>query len=272
MKRRGFTIIELIVTMTVMAILGTALIRMMVADSKFVSHIEGLMSARQGARAAMTVMTAELQGVANGGVTAATTTSITIRMPVAFGMTCNTQGQWTHLSVLPTDSAMLASASVTGLAWRDSSGTYNDVTGITFSMSGGSLGQCTADSVRVVSGGQVARARDAGGVASGVVFYVFEDITYSFESSGLVPGRTGLFRTDGSSTKEELLAPFDSTASFGFLVSQNLTPLDTVPSDLSTIRGLQLNLVGESYNNPQSRSEPAEFKLVTTIAFKNYVD
>ena len=110
---------------------------------------------------------------------------------------------------------------------------------------------------------------NANALSVGDLFYLYESITYSFEPSTQLPGRVGLYRRDGSGFKEELLAPFDTSAGFAFLVNQDLTPSTTVPSDLSTVRGLQLKLVGASYFTAQGESEPEKFDLRTSVAFRN---
>ena len=94
-------------------------------------------------------------------------------------------------------------------------------------------------------------------------------MTYSFEASTDLPGRIGLFRTDGSGDKEELLSPFAASAGFAFLIGPSLTSTTSVPGDLTTVRGLQLILTGESYRSPQGTDEPAEFNLTTSVIFRN---
>ncbi len=56
MNNRGFNLIELIIATIVMAILGTALTRIMINDSQFVDKMDAMMAARQVARAGMSVM------------------------------------------------------------------------------------------------------------------------------------------------------------------------------------------------------------------------
>ena len=266
MKRSGFTIIELIVATALMAILGTILIQTLVRNSQFVSKVEASMNARQAARAAMVIMTAELGMTSDSGLTAATAKSVTVRVPYAFGMACPTTTVL-YASLVPTDSLMYASATPSGIAWRDSVGTYHFVTGI--GVGGSGTTECVSDSIKTVPGGRNVHINNAGSIASGRIIYLFENITYSFEASTSMSGRTGLFRTNGAGTKVELLVPFDSSAGFGFLIGQNMTPTVVVPGDLNTVRGLELKLIGESYRDPQGSDEPAEFDLTTSVAFRN---
>lgn len=268
MRRTGFTLIELIVATVLMAILGTILVQTLVRNSKFVSQVEASMNARQAARAAMTIMTAEMGMVADSGLTAATAKSVTIRIPYAFGMACSSTGTDLYASLVPMDSLMYASAAASGVAWRDSTDSYHYLTGITVSTTS-SPAQCSSDNIKTIPGGLNVKISGGSSISSGRILYLYENITYSFEASTNMTGRTGLFRTDGAGTKEELLVPFDSASGFGFLIGQNMTPTGTVPADLTTVRGLQLKILGESYRDPQGSSEPAKFDLTTSVAFRN---
>ena len=131
MNRSGLTLVELVITMVVMAILGTALTRILIDDSRFVDRVDAMMAARQSARAAMNVMTVELQMVSSGGLVSAAVDSVTVRVPYAFGIACARWGQKTNVSLMPADSAMYADATLSGLAWLDGTGAYNIITGVT---------------------------------------------------------------------------------------------------------------------------------------------
>lgn len=86
MTRRGVTLVELLVTLLVLGFLGTALARLMISNSRFVSKQEALLEARQTARAAMNVMLPELRMVSDGGLVAADPDSVTVRVPYVFGI------------------------------------------------------------------------------------------------------------------------------------------------------------------------------------------
>ena len=105
------------------------------------------------------------------------------------------------------------------------------------------------------------------------LFYLYETIKFSFEPSVDLPGKIGLYRTDGLGTKEELLAPFDTAASFAFLMGQDMSTVSTVTSgQLQDVRGLELRLIGESYFVPQGEAEPQIFDLRTSVTFRNVVN
>lgn len=268
MNRRGFTLIELIVGMTIMAVLGIALTRILISDSRFVSRQEAMMGARQVSRAGMNALGAELSMVSDSGLVSATTDSITVRVPYAFGMACQTAGGFTYVSLAPRDSLAYAAAVATGVAWRTSTGAYSRVTGVTMGTTSDST-QCFADGIRVITGGDVVTISPATTIPSGSVVYLYQDVTYRFFASGEFAGRVGLWRRAAGGSNEELVAPFDTTAGFGFLLGPTLTVSDTVPADLEIVRGIELRLIGASEHPPQGTSAPSTFSFVTRVPFQN---
>lgn len=268
MRRRGFTLTELLVAMAVLALLGTALARLLLSNSRFVAGQEGQLDARQTARAAMTLMTTDLRMVAEGGVIAADTASVTVRVPYAFGMLCATSGGNTIASLAPADSATYADASAAGVAWRRSDGTYEHVDGITASPSGESA-VCAADSIRVVPGGRVVALDSTGIGPAGTLFYLYRTVRYRFGASATLPGRTALFRQVNGGVDQEILAPFAGDAGFRFLVGTALTVQNTPPADLNDLQGLELRLVAESEFAPSGLAGPAEFALWPRVKFVN---
>lgn len=279
MSRRGFSLTELLVAMVVMALLGTALARIIVNNSRFVSKEDAMMEARATSRAAMQSMIAELHMVSDSGLQAASEDSITVRVPYTFGVACRTTAGTTVASLMPTDSLTYAAAVPEGMAWRDSSsGAYQSViTGISFATSSNSAA-CTADSIRQIPGSRLIAMSGIPGVnvpPSGSLFYLYQTVTYKFTTSVDLPGRRGLWRKAGAAAYEELAAPFDTSARFGFLMGPFMN-VDTRTSFASqaardSVRGLQLRLYGASVSAPQGSSSPQKFQLRTRVAFMNRV-
>lgn len=271
MQERGFTLIEVMIGMVVLAILGTALTQMLLSDSRFVNRQEAMLDARQAARAAMNIMTVELRLVGDSGVVAVSADSVTVNVPYAFGMACQTAAGLTTASLMPADSVMYASSVADGLAWRDAGGTYTPVGGVTVSSSSNTAA-CTADSIRIIPGGQLV---DIAGIPggqrppSGSLFYLYQTVTYRFAPSSDLPGRVALWRR-AAAADEELVAPFSASAGFGCLTGPNLQVEACPPAGgLTAVRGLELQLVGESTVTPSGMSSPATFDLVTQVPFIN---
>ncbi len=261
MSSRGFTLVELLVGTLVMAVLGLALVRMLVSDSRFVSQQDAMVSARQTARAAVNAMVAELRMTGDSGLLA----------PYAFGMTCDSTGGATLGALIPPDSLAYATAVPGGMAWRRYEGDYLAVSGVSITSSTDTA-TCTADSIRVFPGGVLISMTgfSAGNwPIVGRIFYLYQDVTYRFAASVELPGRTGLWRQADTAAAEELAAPFDSTASFAFLVGMDYSVQTSPPANLQEVRGLELRLIGASERAPEGRTEPEIFELVTRIPFLN---
>lgn len=290
MNRRGFTLVELLVGTLVMAVLGVALTRMLISDSRFVSLQDTMMSARQTARGAFNVLTPELRMIADGGVVAATASSFTAHVPYAFGITCQEVAAGTIVAaLLPPDSLNYANASADGIAWLDDDGIYKAVSGIAVSGSG-NFAACLADSVFVVPGGELIRVSGMGGnftvygqsVAPGpggvipppgTVFYLYESVTYSWAPSVELPGRLALWRQAGGAAAEELLAPFDALTGFRCLTGTDYDVEDCPPAGgPPDIRGLELGIIGASEVPPRGDTAYATFDITTQVPFINKVN
>jgi hypothetical protein len=156
------------------------------------------------------------------------------------------------------------------MAWRRYEGDYLAVSGVTITSSTDTA-TCAADSIRVLPGGELIGMTGftAGNQPPvGRIFYLYQDVTYRFAPSAELAGRTGLWR-QVDTLAEELAAPFDSTASFAFLVGMSYTVQTSPPASLQEVRGLELRLTGASERAPEGRTQPETFELVTRIPFLN---
>ncbi len=270
---RGLTLVELLVAVVVMAILGTALTRMLISDSRFVSRQDAMISARHAARAAMNTMAVELRMVADDGLLAASPDSTVVRVPYAFGMTCQGGSSDLTASLVPTDSLVYASAVPDGMAWRDNTGAYVLVGGVTVATTS-DFTPCVADSVRYIPGGMIIKISDiVPPPAPGRLFYLYQTVTYRFSASTELPGRIALWRKVGTAAAEEIVVPFDAAAGFGCLVGPKLTvKVCPPPEGIAAVRGLELRLVSASEVVPQGSTDPETFALVTQVPFLNKVN
>jgi prepilin-type N-terminal cleavage/methylation domain-containing protein len=263
-KRRGFTLVELLIAIVLFGLLGTALARLMISNSRFVARQEAQLEARQTARAAMNSIIAELRMVSDGGLLAAAPESVTVRIPYAFGVLCRNE----YALLTPPDSAAYAAAVPGGIAYRQPDGTYTFDATVTVTGTTASTADCDADSVRVVPGGLRITLSQSNIAPPATIFYLFQTVTYRFAPSVMLPGRKGLWRRVGA-TNEEILAPFATTARFAFLVGSRLTVQTAPPGTLSQIQGLELRLTGESENTPAGAAAPLQFALSPRVKFMN---
>ena len=275
MSRRGFTMVELAVALVIAGIIGAALSRLVINQSRFVSLQDGLMRARSGARSALAVMQDEIRMVSDSGLRAAGRDSIQVRVPYVFGVACGYASGLTVVALLPADSASVAIAQASGMAWRDSLGNWRFVEPATVT-AGAPTSVCTTQTPAIVvlsTPDWTAQAVYASGTAPriGSPVYFYQLVTYRFGPSVDLPGRRALWRAVASTgAREELVAPFDEQAKFQFLVGDVNTARTTPPAALDSVLGVRVRLLAASDQTPAGRTTPVTFELYADIVFRNH--
>jgi prepilin-type N-terminal cleavage/methylation domain-containing protein len=275
--RKGMSLAELIIGMVILAVVGMGLAKVMASQARYFDHQKTSNLARAVSRGPLNRVVSDLRMVeAAGGVMAATSTSVTMRVPYAIGLVCGAQGANTHISLLPVDSAMYESPGYSGYAWRGGNGVYrytedNHVKDV------GTLSICDAYQIKTLTSNGARVIRISPGLPDtasyGTPVFLYRQIKYSFEPSLSVPGTTGLFRTRlKDNFKEELSAPYDASAKFRFFIGSSTTASDNPPSDLSKLRGIEMNMTGLSERTPTGTSQKKTAPFVTAIFFKNRLD
>jgi len=267
--RRGFSLIELIITIVLVAIIGAAAGRLLMSQTRFFTRLTGQKDARSVTRNARNIIQTELSMTeAPGGVVAASNDSITVRMPYASGVYCAAA----TMMRLPVDSALYAMATFAGYAIKDTTATG----AYTYTASGtapsaGTATDCTATAaITAPANGAYLSVTGSSGTA-GAPMFLYQIVTYKFASSGLFSGKRGLYRQVGSGTAEELVAPFDTSAKFRYYNLYADTAQTTVPA-LTNIRGVELKLDAQSPGRAGNRSTPEAVSIKTAIFFRNRVD
>jgi prepilin-type N-terminal cleavage/methylation domain-containing protein len=287
LARQGFTLIELMLSMIIAAVVGAALIRMSLAQARFMDQQEAWRSARSVARGGINRLVSDLRAVeATNGVAAAAAggQDFTIRVPYAFGVLCFSTGTVHTVALLPVDSSMYAASGFSGFAVRDKAGNYNYQTAGA-SLSGvGNLALCTAApypllNLPAINGSPAGQVIELHSGAIGIpdpgsIVFLFRRIHYEFKNSTALPGRTGLFRTmvDGGAPPEEIATPFDNTARVNFYVLNAGVAQAAVPGLLGDIRGLELVLNGMSERTPGGSTAPKSANVTTSVFFENRPD
>lgn len=273
-QRRGLTIAELIVGMVIFGIIGAALTRVMVMQARYFDHQKQGNLARNVSRGPLNRLVSDVRMVeAEGGISAASATAITARVPYALGVVCSSDAAGTNISLLPVDSAMYAEPGYSGYAWRNGMAKYRyTMTGS--SISAGSLTACNAAGITTLTSDLAKiikispKLNDSATVGTPV--FLLRNIKYEFKASTLVPGGIGLYRSVlDAGTSEELSAPFSSDAAFKFFVGSALTAQSSAPADLSTLRGIELNMTGLSEKKARQSIAQAAAPFVTAVFFKN---
>jgi prepilin-type N-terminal cleavage/methylation domain-containing protein len=288
--RRGFSLVEIITALTILAIIGSAMTKMILSQTRGYQYDSGARRARATARSAMNIMITDLRMTQdNGGVSYIDATNhrrVDVKVPVGIGVVCTVSGSSLVMALTPVDSFQMASINYGGYAVRNATtGIYSYVSG--GSMTAGNVGDCHgngyyADTVPI--GGRTGRVVQVSGAppagsARGSMAMVWQTVRYSFDSSKVFPGRAGLYRiVTGSATADtnELVAPFSWNARFKYYTTMSRsgstvddTPKSTAPTDLNTVRGLQILLAAEASDTVPGYSGPKKSPVTTAVFFKN---
>jgi prepilin-type N-terminal cleavage/methylation domain-containing protein len=284
--RRGFSLVEIITALVILSILGVAMTKVMLSQTRNYQYDNGGRRSRTAARSAMNIFITDLRMTQdNGGVTAVDATnnlSVDVRVPIGFGVVCSTAGSSLIMALAPVDSFQYASMKFGGYAVRNpSSGIYAYVPG--GAISSADVSNCHggpkiyADTV-TMGGRQGKVVQVTGtvppGTVAGSMAMIWQSVRYEFAPSKVYSGRAGLFRIVTSASPpdtNELIAPFSPTARFRYYTTMNPkdTAKATAPADLNTIRGLQIYLAAEAADTVPGRNGPKKSPLTTAVFFKN---
>ena len=298
--RRGFSLGELMISMTLIAIIGVSMTKLIVTQSRASNKQVQQRNARSVSRGALAIIESELRAVeqstafSNGNVLTSFSTVVVprptpltfvVNVPWAVGIKCTAN----RVALLPVDSisAAIGAGSTVGVAWRGTDGRYvfNPASTVDASGSATDFSACTGAGVTATGADAMPNMRMVSltgtGVSGGVPgtpVMLYYRVQYAFRTSTTVPGRIGLFRAVATSagtfgTPEELIAPFGTTAGFRYFVGTARTPTFSVAStlNLETITGVYLDLHGQSENRTQGQSAFETANFETAIFFRNRI-
>lgn len=282
-SRAGFTLVEVLIALTLTAVLGAAFMGAFVSQSRFFDHQEKVGAARDVSRGALNIMMSELRMIelSGGIVPTPTNDEIELRVPYVFGMTCGTASSVLTISTLPADLSGIGNMVFSGYAYRAASGAYTYVESPVTATVLGSAGATLCSTAGIVPGsgvvpavgpfdaGQVLTVPLGAGVLSvGTPVFLYRRVKYEFAPSGVVAGRALYRHVDGELNPEELIAPFAATARFRFFDSDAAAAQDAVPATLSNITGIEIVLDAMS-ERPNSDGTHQEVPLTTAVHFRN---
>ncbi|HSJ12829.1 MAG TPA: prepilin-type N-terminal cleavage/methylation domain-containing protein [Longimicrobiales bacterium] len=275
--RPGFSLTELLIALLLTAIVGASVTGVFVTQTRFFAQQEKEGQARGVSRSAISVLMSELRMIEHDrGVMAASPSTLQLRSPYAMGVVCApvTSPPSVVIWVFPADSFAYAAAEFRGYAYRDpTTGAYRYHNETGQDPAPGGATTCTGMRVETTAPGQAITFQTHPSIlpAAGTPVLLYQEITYTFAPSSLVPGRRALWRQVGSSQPEEMVAPFDSTARFRYFWGTERGPAQDDPPDpanLSLIHGVELVLDGLS-ERPDPDGTHRNVPLRTAVYFKN---
>lgn len=271
-RRRGFTLVEVMISVVLLSIIGLGITRLLQSQMRFFQRATGARDARSVTRNALNLMRNEMRMIEPRGISSATTTSITVRVPYAVGVYC-AAGTATFL---PVDSLTWATAVNGGYAYRDTAlnATYTYVASSSAPSTALATDCTTTASITPVTGGMNLGTTPTLPVllASGSPVLLYQTITYRLSSSMIVPGRIALWRIVTGGASEEIAVPFDGASVFQFYVSGGITSQTAVPGTVTDISGLELVLIGESERSSPGTNVPESAETRVSIFFRNAVN
>lgn len=284
--RRGFTLIELVMAITILAIVALALTKLVRSQVRFADRQASAKDARDISRSGLNALLTDIRMVdADSGIVAATRDSFTVLAPYAEGIVCGTNGVGSVIALLPYDSLTYAEGGYSGYAYIDTTTTgvlyrqvYQYVKNSIAPMHIDSAGAAGAppcltstDTVSIFKQGAVLvqpaiplRSRYQSAM---LVRYV----TYSFKPSATIAGARGLYRRvlNGPHGDEELVAPFDTSAQFRYYMVDGTKQSSVTGAALTQIRGIELQLDAKSDRTVPGSATPPTAPMKTAIFFKN---
>lgn len=287
-SRRGFTLAEVFICLILLGVLGTALTRLMLAQSRLYALQRAKRDARAVGRTSMNLLFSDLRMVhdgadAPGGVMLASPNSLSVKVPYAVGLVCGSSSPNTVVSMFPVDSAARAMAKYAGYAWRNrltKQYTYvpvADTVGNAPVTPSSATSVCTSnakiksDTVNGRAWGptDVKPQSVTAGTQPGAPVFFYQNILYYFGNSTSFPGKVALFRRIEGRTAEELVAPFDAGARFKFFARNVDTSTVTPPAVLDSLVGVSLVLTGSSSATMAGRVAETS-KMETAVLFRNH--
>ncbi len=274
-NRRGFSLIELLITMVLVAIIGVAAGRMLMSQTRFYARLAGQRDARSVTRNARNIIQTELAMTpVDSGVVAASNDSITVRMPFSWGVFCSSS----TMMRFPVDSEIYAQSTIAGVAIKDTTATgvytYRNTTTVPGT---GTAANCITTAAIIpphrdsLQYGYLSFTTPVITGTAGAPMFLYQLITYKFAASAIFSGKRGLYRRVGTGTAEEILTPFDTSAKFRYYNLYADTAQTAVPA-LTNIRGVEINLDAQSPNRASNRATPEAVTIKTAIFFRNRND
>ena len=293
--RRGFSLAEIVIAVTILAVIGTALTRLVIMQARSYQTDTNGRRSRTVARSAMNILQTDIRMAQDNGavsfINATNNRRIDVRVPVVFGIVCAVDAASTTIALVPVDSFQRSALKFGGYAVRNAASPYSysyadALVGSVITVGSATVCRTTAgiyvDTVR--SGGRqgeivtVAPAPPAGAVV-GAPAFLYQIVSYEFKASGFsdFAGKLGLYRVvrgkaNTDTLSEELLAPFASGARFSYYTNPRQArdiPALTAPTDYNTIRGFRVTLPAETADTVPGRGGPERFTTSTSVFFKN---
>lgn len=238
---RGFTLVEVLITVVVASILGGALMSLVIGQQRFYARSDNEVLAQQNIRAAVDLMAAELRMAAPGDIMLAATDSVTIRFDLLRGVVCAGGSGSTNIFAYDSVGTANLTSGIVGTAFSgpyDSAFVYDD--GFTGTVSGSHSASRTVcqtngapmseplSAFRLVSGWTTTPPR-------GSLVRWYGTLTYAFAPSATDAGSQAIWRNG-----QELVTPFEAGARFWYVMQDGSVQGSVSGGSLTDIREIRI--------------------------------
>ena len=251
---RGFTLVEVLITVVVAGILGGALMSLVIGQQRFYARSDNHVLAQQNIRAAVDLMAAELRMASPEDIVIAGSDSVTIRFDVVRGVVCGGGSGSTHVYAYDSVGNANLPGGIIGTAYSepyDSAFVYADgFTGTVTGSSSASETLCQANGApttapssafRLVSGWTTTPPR-------GSLVRWYGTLTYTFAASATDPGQQAIWRNG-----QELVTPFEAGAQFWYVMQDGSVQGSVSAGNLADIREIRIGATATGQGPFQAR-------------------
>lgn len=254
-RERGFTLIEVLITVVVAGVLGAALMSLVLGQQKFYGQSEDAVIAQQNIRASLDLMGAELRMAGPSDILAADADSVAVRSDILRGVICRMpNSDQAYVFVYDTVATANLPGGVRGTAYSnpyDSAWVYEP--GFTPSSSVSN----TAQTVCVTQKGApstrpLSDFRDTNGWTAfaappdeGALVRWYGRLAYRLSPSGSDPNAWAIWRSG-----QELVTPFATSSRFRYVMANGSVRNSVGAGQLDQIRQIRVEVtaIGDANN------------------------
>lgn len=272
-RERGFTLVEALIALTISGIVATALVSLLLAQSRFYQRTDDQMAAEQAAQATFELVSSEIRMAGAADLMEAESDSLTFRFDLFQAIVCDATGSdEVAMHVFERTASAGLTSSFVGIAVSGPFETgfeYEDSWDPTPSASGsGPRADCVAaggsgsgpDSDYLRISGWTSRFT-TGVPQRGALVRQYGKVTYKFAPSSFFATRWALWRGT-----QELVGPFEAGAAFAYVMNDGSVQSSVGASDFSQVVAVRLTAtaVGEGTNRFD-----VERPIVFDVPFRN---
>lgn len=253
----GFTLVEAMIAMVISGVLASALLSLMLGQSRFYEQTDDQIWAEQSNRATMDLMSSELRMASPTDLIAAEADSVSVRFDILRAIVCDsTAADQATVMAYDTVAAWGLSGGFTGTAYSDP---YEEEFEYADAFLPGTVATGSGPKATCVSFGAPSTAPDnafailsgwGGNFTNGVpdqgaMVRFYGRLTYRFASSTFFETRTALWRG-----AQELVGPFQNGAAFSYVMDDGSIANNVSTADFEDVRAIRVTAtsVGDGAN------------------------